>query len=142
MKKNGIIAILLLAANLSFAQSYQELMNQAKTAEENNKLITALGMYYDAAHTSDAETEAEKRFTEIKTVLESGKPDLSEDEDIFTKNEKWIDLRKDFVRYFTNNCPWTFYFSSDFERVKPIQKIKQQIIKFIIQAEYLKNIDY
>ena len=118
MKKNGIIAILLLAANLSFAQSYQELMNQAKTAEENNKLITALGMYYDAAHTSDAETEAEKRFTEIKTVLESGKPDLSEDEDIFTKNEKWIDLRKDFVRYFTNNCPWTFYFSSDFERVK------------------------
>ena len=42
MKKTGIIAILLLAANLSFAQSYQELMNQAKTAEENNKLISEL----------------------------------------------------------------------------------------------------
>lgn len=118
MKKIGIITILLLATNLTFTQSYQELMNQAKTAEENNKLITALGMYYDAAHTSDAESEAENRFMEIKNVLESGKSDLAQDEDIFTKNEKWIDLRKDFVRYFTNNCPWTFYFSSDFERVK------------------------
>lgn len=118
MKKNGIIAILLLAANLSFAQSYQELMNQAKTAEENNKLITALGIYYDAAHANDAEPEAEKRFAEIKYALESGKPDLSENEDIFTLNEKWIELRKDFINYFNNNCPWTFYFYNDFERVK------------------------
>lgn len=118
MKKIIIISLLLFITGVVSAQSYQEYMNQAKEAEQNNKLATALGMYYDAAHTSDAELEAENRFTEIKTVLESGKPDLAQDEDIFTKNEKWIDLRKDFISYFTNNCPWTFYFSSDFERVK------------------------
>ncbi len=118
MKKIGIITSLLLVVTIVSAQSYQELMNQAKNAEQNNKLVTALGIYYDAAHANDAEPEAEKRFAEIKYALESGKPDLSQDEDIFTLNEKWVDLRKDFISYFTNNCPWTFYFNNDFERVK------------------------
>lgn len=118
MKKIGIITSLLLVVTIVSAQSYQELMNQAKNAEQNNKLVTALGIYYDAAHANNAEPEAEKRFAEIKYALESGKPDLSQDEDIFTLNEKWIDLRKDFINYFTNNCPWTFYFNNDFESVK------------------------
>ena len=116
MKKIIIITSLLLVVGMGTAQSYQEFMNQAKGAEQDNKLVTALGMYYDAAHTQDAEPEAEMRFTEIKNVLERGKPDLSQNEDIFTKNEKWISLRKDFISYFTSNCPWTFYFNNDFER--------------------------
>ena len=117
MKKIGVFTALLLIAHMLFAQSYEELMNQAKKAEAENKWATALGLYYDAVRINNEKPEAENRFAEIKEALKSGKPGLSLEEDIFTLNEKWIEVRKDFVTYFMNNCPWTFYFNNEFERV-------------------------
>lgn len=117
MKKFCVIALLALTVALSSAESYQELMDQAKKAESENKLVTALGLYYDASFMPDSEKDAEIRFEEISNALKTGKPGLSEDDDIFSVNDKWIELRKDFRSYFLNNCPWTLYFYNKFERV-------------------------
>ena len=117
MKK--LISMLVISGiiTLCFAQSYQDLMQKAKNAENENKWITALGYYYDAAHSIDSQQDAENRYVEIKEAIESGKPGLDKGNDIFETDNKWDVLRKDFITYFTENSPWTFYLCNNFERV-------------------------
>ena len=69
MKK--LISMLVISGiiTLCFAQSYQDLMQKAKNAENENKWITALGYYYDAAHSIDSQQDAENRYVEIIALI-------------------------------------------------------------------------
>lgn len=117
MKKFISVLIISNIITLCFAQTYQDLMQKAKNAENENNWISALGYYFDAAHATDAQQEAENRYIEIKNTIESGKPGLNNINDIFETDDKWDDLRKDFIKYFTENSPWTFYLCNTFERI-------------------------
>ena len=118
MKK--LFTILIISSLITFlsAQSYQEFMQKAEKAEQENKWISALGYYYDAAHSSEAQPDAENRYIEIKKAIENGKPGLSVEDDIFETDNKWDALETDFITYFTENCPWSIYLCNEFERVE------------------------
>lgn len=118
MKKFISVLIISNIITLCFSQTYQDLMQKAKNAENENNWISALGYYYDAAHSSEAQPDAENRYIEIKKAIENGKPGLSGEDDIFETDNKWDALETDFITYFTENCPWSIYLCNEFERVK------------------------
>ena len=115
MKKNGIITILLLATNLTFAQSYQELMNQAKEYEEKKEYVYALGYYYDAMNDENALPEARQNFNSISTKLSKGPSglELSMWDD---PKEAWRKVILEFYRYFTEFSPYEFYYYDELEQ--------------------------
>lgn len=118
MKKLFTIVIISSLITFLSAQSYQEFIQKAKKAEQENKWISALGYYYDAAHSSEAQPDTENRYIEIKKAIENGKPGLNGEDDIFETDNKWDALETDFITYFTENCPWSIYLCNEFERVK------------------------
>ena len=119
--KKVVILIFLCFINLSlFSQNmkYDDIMQKAKKAEENHEWIYALGNYFDAAHLETAMEEPRLRYKEIKNGFLNGNIGLDEcSKNPFTKQEQWIKVKEEFLRYFSQNPTFDFY-SSDLKEVR------------------------
>lgn len=88
------------------ANTYQELLQQGITYEENEEYVYALGVYYDACRDYPFKcTEAKRRFKELSETIKSGKPGLKEYDD-FEFYDAWISLLKNAEKYGTENPPY------------------------------------
>lgn len=97
-----------------FAQSNacKEHLEKGKKYEDEKRWVHALGEYYDAiaADIPTAEAlEAYEKWDSLTTAIQAGQPGYGEfDEFSFVDN--WLDLLKDYEKYWTENCPYVFYF--------------------------------
>lgn len=100
-----------------FAQNvdYQAHLAKAKEYESQKKWVYALGEYYDAmtAELSEStveDVEAYNAWLNISDKISNGNPGLGEYDD-FDYVDSWILLLQEYEKYWTENCPKTFYFN-------------------------------
>ncbi len=108
MKRIALFLILTFAAVNVFAGSakYDDFMKKAKDYESKEEWAYALGFYADAmAEEPTDSADAYKRFSEICTSIESGKPGVGEYKGIKLYNG-WKNLLINAEKYWTEYCPW------------------------------------
>lgn len=94
-----------------FAQNadYQKHFEKAKEYESQKKWVNALGEYYDAmvAKPSFEAVEAFNSYKQLSDVIENGNPGYGE-YDEFEFYDAWIDMMKEYERYWSENPPRYF----------------------------------
>lgn len=108
MKKIVLFFALTFVAINVFARSakYDDLVKKAKDYESKEEWAYALGFYADAIAEEPMDSaDAYKRFNEIVSSIESGKPGMGEFKGTKLYNG-WKNLLINAEKYWTEYCPW------------------------------------
>lgn len=111
MKKIIVMAITAILTTSLFAQNadYQAHLAKGKEYESQKKWVNALAEYYDAMvaePTFDA-VEAYNSYKQLSDLIENGNPGYGE-YDEFEFYDAWIDMMKEYERYWSENPPRYF----------------------------------
>lgn len=111
MKKIIVMAITAILTVSLFAQNadYQAHLAKGKEFESQKKWVNALAEYYDAMvvePTFDA-VEAYTSYKQLSDLIENGNPGYGE-YDEFEFYDAWIDIMKEYERYWSENPPRYF----------------------------------
>ena len=111
MKKIIVMAITAILTVSLFAQNadYQAHLAKGKEYESQKKWVNALAEYYDAMvvePTFDA-VEAYNSYKQLSDLIENGNPGYGEYDD-FEFYDAWIDIMKEYERYWSENPPRYF----------------------------------
>ncbi|MBR1714239.1 MAG: hypothetical protein IJ717_04770 [Treponema sp.] len=104
-----LIVALMSSAAAVFASSYEDLLAKGKDAESRKEWIYALGYYYDAMNAENAGNEAEEKFDSLASEIAKGNPGYGKF-NVFSMHDEWINLAKNFYKYFTEYCPYTIVY--------------------------------
>ncbi|MCR5620559.1 MAG: formylglycine-generating enzyme family protein [Treponema sp.] len=117
MKKLKWIAALVLGTCVAmwtgFAEGadYDALFAKARKYEEQGRYMYALGGYWDAMKADPKKAkDAYYAYAELANTIASGNPGYGEFDE-FSIYDGWVELCKDFEKYWTENCPDAFTFS-------------------------------
>ena len=105
-----LIVALMSSAAAVFASSYEDLFAKGKDAESRKEWIYALGYYYDAMNSENAGNEAEEKFDSLASEIAKGNPGYGKF-NVFSMHDEWINLAKNFYKYFTEYCPYTIVYN-------------------------------
>lgn len=113
MKKLILLVLVAFCSTSIFSQSaeYTALLKKAKDYEAKGEYVYALGTYYDAVATEQTSKgiEAYNAFNSLAGKLSKGSMlSVKGDEEDFLF---WYNLKKNYNKYWTENCPRTFHFS-------------------------------
>lgn len=104
-----LIVALMSSAAAVFASSYEDLLAKGKDAESRKEWIYALGYYHDAMNAENAGNEAEEKFDSLASEIAKGNPGYGKF-NVFSMHDEWINLAKNFYKYFTEYCPYTIVY--------------------------------
>lgn len=112
-KKAILLVALMVGACLTlFAENYETMINKGKEYEERKEYIYALGYYYDAMNSENAQPEAKDNYNRVSNQIRWGAKglELSMWED---PNEAWNKIIREYYKYFTEYSPYDFNYSGD-----------------------------
>ena len=111
MKKIIVMAITAILTVSLFAQNadYQAHLAKGKEYESQKKWVNALAEYYDAMVVEPTfnAVEAYNSYKQLSDLIENGNPGYGE-YDEFEFYDAWIDIMKEYERYWSENPPRYF----------------------------------
>jgi hypothetical protein len=124
----------------SYAKTYDELMKDAESYEEQKEWFYALGAYHDAINSSENPEIAKQKYNQLSKCIKSGKPGYGEF-NIFSMHDEWVNLIKNAEKYFTETFPYKILYgdlnmdSADYKTKTANYKLNL----FITQSDFYKD---